>query len=159
SLAPEIVVQGTGPGWFQSPEDFRLEPGSESASIQFAQEESDKTARPFTLTALALEAVSLPAVVVPRLLIKTRLASDGTRRSLARYWVENHGSDFSFALPDDARWIGARVDGRIAAQIDRDPNKGEYRLRFPGEVGSRPVLVELEFQGNDQNAAVPMGAP
>ena len=59
-------------------------------------------------------------------------------------------ADFPFALPEGARWIGARVDGRLAEQVDYDPSRVSYRLRFPGEVGSRPVLVELEYQLSEQ---------
>jgi len=77
----------------------------------------------------------------------------------AWFWVETHGPDFPFALPENARWIGARVDGRIAGQVDYDPARSQYRLRFPGDVGSRPVLVELEYQGSGQDAASKWWAP
>ena len=93
--------------------------------------------RPFTFKALALEPVPLPSFVVPRLLLKTVSGGDDTIRTSALYWVESHGPDFPFALPEGARWIGARVDGRLAEQVDYDPARVSYRLRFPGEVGSQ----------------------
>ena len=88
----------------------------------------------------------IPQLVVPRLLVKTIRGSDGSRRTTARYWVELHGADFPFQLPEGLEWIEARIDGRIAGQVDFDQSRSLYRLRFPGDSGQRPVLVELEFQ-------------
>jgi len=152
SLAPEIVLDQAGPGWIRSPDDVRVEPPGEGPAIQFLERESSREARPFTFKALALETVPLPPLVVPRLLIKTVQGVDDASRSTAWFWVETHGLDFPFALPEDARWIGARVDGRVAGQVDYDPAKSQYRLRFPSDLGSRPVLVELEYQGSGQDA-------
>ncbi|HKI17817.1 MAG TPA: hypothetical protein VKA15_08045, partial [Isosphaeraceae bacterium] len=159
SLAPEIVLEGAGPGWIRSSDDVRIEPVGEGPVIQFVEGESGREARPFTFKALALETVALPPFVVPRLLIKTVQGVDDTSRSTAWFWVETHGPDFPFALPENARWIGARVDGRIAGQVDYDPARSQYRLRFPGDVGSRPVLVELEYRGSGQDAASKWWAP
>ena len=101
----------------------------------------------------------LPSCVVPRLLIKTVRGADDTIRSTAWYWVESHGPDFAFALPEAARWIGARVGGRIADQVGHDPSNSNYRLRFPSEVGVRPVLVELEYQESGGSARSSWRAP
>ncbi|MFI5460484.1 MAG: hypothetical protein ACHRXM_34135 [Isosphaerales bacterium] len=159
SLAPEVVLEGAGPGWIRSSDDVRAEPAGEGPVIQFVEGESGREARPFTFKALALETVSLPPFVVPRLLIKTVQGVDDTSRSTAWFWVETHGPDFPFALPENARWIGARVDGRIAGQVDYDPARSHFRLRFPGDVGSRPVLVELEYEGSGPDAASKWWAP
>ena len=159
SLAPEIVLKGAGPGWVRSLDDVRAEPVGEGSAIQFVEGESGRKGHPFTFKALALETVPLPPFVVPRLLIKTVQGVDDTSRSTAWFWVETHGPDFPFALPEDARWIGARVDGRIAGQVDYDPARSQYRLRFPSDVGSRPVLVELEYQGRGQDVASKWWAP
>ncbi len=150
SLTPEIVLKETDKAWARSSDDVRVEPAGEGALISF--EEGDPSSRklPFTFKALALEPVPLPSFVVPRLLLKTVSGGDDSIRSSALYWVESHGPDFPFALPEGARWIGARVDGRLAEQVDYDPSRVSYRLRFPGEVGSRPVLVELEYQLSEQ---------
>ena len=150
SLAPEIVLKETDKAWVRSSDDARAEPAGEGAVISF--EEGDPSSRklPFTFKALALEPVPLPSFVVPRLLLKTVSGGDDSIRNSALYWVESHGPDFPFALPEGARWIGARVDGRLAEQVDYDPSRVSYRLRFPGEVGSRPVLVELEYQLSEQ---------
>jgi hypothetical protein len=159
SLAPEIVMQGASAGWIRSLEDVRVEPASEGSTIQFVEENPGGLPRPFAFKALALESLPLPPFVIPRLLIKTVGGSDSAVRSTAWFWVETHGPDFPFALPDGARWIGARVDGRIAGQVDYEPSRSQYRLRFSSDVGSRPVLVELQYQGTGPDAAVQFRPP
>jgi hypothetical protein len=73
--------------------------------------------------------------------------------------VEFHSADLAFSIPEGARWLGARVDGRIVEQVDYDPAQFRYRLRFPSDVGSHPALVELEYQtsvqGNERRVQVP----
>ena len=146
SLAPEIVLKETDKAWARSTDDVRGESAAEGALISFEDGDPSSRQRPFTFKALALEPVPLPSFVVPRLLLKTVSGGDDPIRNSALYWVESHGPDFPFALPEGARWIGARVDGRLAEQVDYDPSRVSYRLRFPAEVGSRPALVELEYQ-------------
>jgi hypothetical protein len=145
-LDPEIVVLETAPGWIQAADDLRSEPASERPVLQFVEKDQPKSANPFAFKARALAQVALPPLVIPRLLIKAVQGLDGSRRTTARYWVELHGADFPFELPEGLEWIGARVDGRIAGQVDYDQSRSLYRLRFPGDSGQRPVLVELEFQ-------------
>ena len=149
-LAPEIVLKATDKAWASSLDDVRAEPAGEGALISFEDGDPSSRKLPFTFKALALEPVPLPVFVVPRLLLKTISGGDDSIRNSALYWVESHGPDFPFALPEGARWIGARVDGRLAEQVDYDPARISYRLRFPAEVGSRPVLVELEYQLSEQ---------
>jgi hypothetical protein len=108
---------------------------------------------------MALEPVPLPPTVVPRLLLKTVRDLDDSIRTRALYWVESHGPDFPFALPASARWIGARVDGRIAEAVDSDSSRSSYRLRFPSDLVSKPVLVELEFQASGQDVRSRWEAP
>src|SRR5262249_43936457 len=107
---------------------------------------------PFVFKIRALEPVSLPPLVIPRLQVTTVQHLDEPTRSRARYWVESHGPDFPFGLPDGARWIAARIDGRIVEQVDYDPSRSSYRLRFPSEVGVKPALVELDYQVSGRDA-------
>ncbi len=144
--AQEIVVDETVPGWVRYSDDLHLEPGGEVPVMQFSPGDPQARGRPFTFKARALAQVSLPALVVPRLLIRTIRGIDASARTTARYWVESHGADFPFALPDGVQWIEARVDGRIADRVDHDQSRSRYRLRFPGDAVSRPALVELEYQ-------------
>jgi hypothetical protein len=82
--------------------------------------------------------------------LKTVHDLDDSIRTRALYWVESHGTDFPFALPEGSRWIGARVDGRIAEAVDYDSSRSSYRLHFQSDAVSKPVLVELEFQTREQ---------
>jgi hypothetical protein len=43
--------------------------------------------------------------------------------------------------------------------VDDDPSRSSYRLRFPGDVGSKPVLVELQYQQGAPGAAHAWQAP
>ncbi|MGP0061995.1 MAG: hypothetical protein ACLQGP_00150 [Isosphaeraceae bacterium] len=147
SSAPGILYQADESGWISATEDGQPNRSGEAATSTF-NEVAGGPGGPFKFKALALDPVELPPLVVPRLLIRSVNGLDGAIRSRARYWVETHGPVFSFALPEGARWIAARVDGRVSDQVDSDATRPGYRLRFPPDVASRPVLVELEYQVN-----------
>ncbi len=160
SLAPQVVLEGTSPGWVPSSGDYRADSSDEGATAHFTEAEPRRPDHClFTFKVRTLKPVALPSVVVPRLLIKTVRAADETMTSTARYWVESHGPDFPFALPEGTAWVGARVDGRVADRVEYDPARSEYRMRFPGDVGSRPALVELEYQDTVPNARSTWRAP
>jgi hypothetical protein len=158
TLGPEIVFRRSGPGWTRAASDAQAGRGGEAAVLPFT-EAADTPGRPFVFQAMALEPVPLPPLVVPRLRIRTVQEFDEAIRSRAWYWVETHGPVFPFALPAGARWIAARVDGRVSEQVDYDPARSGYRLRFPADVGSRPALVELEYQVSSPDAGSRWQAP
>jgi hypothetical protein len=145
-LAPDIIALDFAPGWARSSDDVRIEPFAEGPSAQFIESALRDRGRPFSFKARALAQVSLPSLIVPRLLARTIRGSDGSARTTVRYWVESHGADFPFALPEGLEWIEARVDGRIVDRVDFDETNSQYRLRFPGDAVSRPALVELDLQ-------------
>ena len=159
SLAPEIVVQGIDAGWIRSSEDVVAESIGDGPVIQYTEEESGRQGRQFAFKAMALDPVPLPPIVVPRLLLKTARELDDSTWTKALYWVESHGLDFSFALPEGARWIGARVDGRIAEAVDYDSSRSSYRLRFQSDVcvetGTRRARIPDERAGGP----IPLGSP
>jgi hypothetical protein len=159
SLAPEIVLNEIDKGWVRAVDEARAEPPGTGAVISYEEGDSGRNRHPFAFKVLALEPVPLPTFVVPRLLLKTVSAGDDSLRTNALYWVESHGADFPFALPEGARWLGARVDGRLSVQVDFDPSRLSYRLRLPAEVGSRPALVELEYQLSEQATRSKWAAP
>jgi len=137
-LAPEIVVEDSAPGWVRASEDAGIEPGLLGPYIQFSEAEAGARARPFAFKARALEKVTLPSLVVPRLLIKTipriRRESTHDRPILGS---SRTVPEFPFALPKGVDWIEARVDGRIAERVDFDQSESEYRLRVPGDAASK----------------------
>jgi hypothetical protein len=159
SISPDVVVKEFDPAWHHSSDEGRAESAGESGLLSFEKSDAGSNERSFSFKAIALEPVPLPPFVVPRLLLKTVSGGDDTVTTSARYWVESPGLDFSFALPEGSRWIGARVDGRPIEHVDHDPSRGSYRLRLLTEAGSRPVLVELDYQLNEQGARSRWAAP
>jgi hypothetical protein len=159
SLAPEIVLKENAKGWIRSFDNARAEPSAEGVVLSFTESDPGVRGRPFQFKALALLPVPLPSLVVPRLLLKTVSSDDDSVRTKALYWVESHGPDFAFALPDSARWIGGTIDGRMADRVDYSSTFAGYRLRFPIEVGSKPVLVELEYEEGKKGVAYTWQAP
>jgi hypothetical protein len=145
STAPGILLQGTDPAWIPVIDDGQANPGKSSSTLALPASPVGP-GHPFAFKALALDPVKMPSLVVPRLLIRTVQGFDGTIRSRAQYWVEIHGPVLSFTMPDGARWLAARVDGQVTDQVDYDSTRPGYRLRLPAEAGSRPALVELEYQ-------------
>ena len=145
-LDPQVVLEGAAPGWIRAPEGPGAEPAGERFMLEFVAADPPREGRPFSFKARALRQLALPALVIPRLLVRTTEGVDGSRRTIARYWAELHGPELAFALPGGLEWVEARVDGRIADQVDYDESKAQYRLRFPGDAVSRPLLVELEYQ-------------
>jgi len=158
SPAAEIVVEASDPSWIRVADDVGPLASDKGPVVTFIQEAADRAGHPFSFKAVACEAVPKPPVLVPRLLIRTTLAEDGSRDRVA-CWVESHGPDLAFSIPDDARWLGARVDGRIIEQVDYDPAHFQYRLRFPSDVGSRAALVEFEYQVSGQGSNRRLQAP
>ncbi len=158
SMAPGIQFQGNDPAWISVADGTQANRGNPSSTLAFTAR-PDGPARPFAFKVLARDPVAMPSLVVPRLLIRTVQGFDGTTRSQARYWVETHGPVVSFAMPDGARWLAARVDGRVTEQVDYDATRPGYRLRLPPEAGSRPTLVELEYQLDGPAAGSPWRMP
>jgi len=144
ALATDIALEASNPSWVRA-DDLMPAASDKGPAVAFVQEAADRPLPPFSFIAVPSENVPMPAVLVPRLLVRTTLAEDGSR-DRAGYWVESHGTDFAISIPEGARWLSARVDGRIVEQVDYDRATRQYRLRFPSETGSRPALVEIEYQ-------------
>ncbi len=155
ALAPEIVIKGTGTGWVRSSDESRGEQTWEGSIMEFVHEGTNRSARDFALQALALDVLPLPSLLVSRLLVKSTHGGDDTITSNAFLWVESHGSDVAFSLPDRARWLGVRIDGRALGSVEFDPSRQGYRLGFPADAGTKPVLLELDYQ---QDAPAETGA-
>jgi hypothetical protein len=146
SVTPEIAIDTTSPEWVRLTDESRSEFAGEGSMVQYIPSEPRGQTPVFSFKARALDAIPLPSLVVARLLVRSILGNDNTVTSTAFLWIDSHGPDLPFSLPDGARWLGARVDGRAADGLDDDQSRSSYRLRFPGDVGSKPVLVELKYQ-------------
>jgi hypothetical protein len=146
ATGPGVVFRAADPSWTATSDSLA---GSvrDGAGLSFV-EGSAAGGRPFAFRASALEQAPLPALLVPRRLIRSNVGLDGAVRHRAWYWVEAHGKSFPFALPDGARFIAARVGGRTAERVDFEPGRSGYRLRLPADAAARPALVELEYQAS-----------
>ena len=65
-----------------------------------------------------VESVPLPRLVVSRALLAATLGFDDDLRVHAWYALDAHPASLSLSLPEGARWIRARVDGRVVDQIE-----------------------------------------
>jgi hypothetical protein len=147
SLATEISLQSSDPSWLRRFDGSATLAANKGSELTFIKENTDNAIHQFKFSALAWNAVPTPAVLAPRLLLKSTLTDEGLQHR-AWYCVEAHGPDLAFSIPEGARWLGARVDGRFSEQVDYDPTRLRYRLPLPGDTGSQPVLVEIEYQTN-----------
>ncbi|WP_165227419.1 hypothetical protein [Aquisphaera insulae] len=96
---------------------------------------------------------ALPALVAPRMLLRTWDGPDGGSRTEAWYVIETHPGYAELSLPPAAQWIRARIDGRVAEQVERTAQGDGYRIDFPLDSRGRPVLLDIEYQA----AAGPSG--
>ncbi len=158
SLGAEIVLEASDPSWLRVALDQIPQANDKGPVVAFIQDAPDRASHPFSFHAAAREIVPMPPVLVPRLLIKTTLAEDGSRNRVG-YWVESHATDLAFSIPAGARWLGARIDGRIVEQVDYDPAHFQYRLRFPSDLEARPALVEFEYQTSGHGSNRRLEAP
>lgn len=166
ATAPGVVLRGGDPQWSRSPSTVAAASpaagtATEDSTVGAAYSEggAGPRGRPFHFRAAALQPVELPTLVVPRSLIETTQGFDGSLRGRAWYWVETHGPVFPFALPEGARMIAARVDGRAVDGADLEATPAGYRLRLPVEAAARPTLVELEYQFGGPAARGDWAAP
>ena len=155
---PGVVSRASDPAWARADDDGRADPGGKFAGLSYT-EGSAGSGRPFTFRAQALEPVHLPALLVPRVLIRSSQGFDDAIRYRAWYWVEAHGPVFPFELPDRAKLLAVRVGGRLADRVDFESARAGYRLRLPADSATRAALVELEYQRPGAAAGSPWTAP
>ncbi len=156
-----VVLREPDPSWTRATAADAPASSGGSAGLTYV-EGPDGKGRPFRIQAAAMEPVPMPALLVPRLLIRSGVGFDDTSRYRAWYWVETHGPTFPFSLPEGARIIAARVGGRAAERVDLEGNrdaKKRYRLRLPADAASRPVLIELQYQLDAASSASRWQAP
>ncbi|MDR3622366.1 MAG: hypothetical protein P4L85_23655 [Paludisphaera borealis] len=98
------------------------------------------------ISAELVESVSLPRLIVSRALVAATLGFDDDLRIHAWYALDAHSTSLALALPEGARWIRARVDGRTVEEIEADDDGLSYRFSLPPDSAGRPVVVEVEYQ-------------
>ncbi len=103
-LAAEIALEASDPSWVRVAEDVILQASDKGPVLSFIPEAPDGAFHPFSFKVVARETIPMPPVLVPRLLIKTTLAEDGSRHRVG-CWVESHGTDLALSIPEGARWL------------------------------------------------------
>ncbi|QEH37893.1 hypothetical protein OJF2_64850 [Aquisphaera giovannonii] len=140
STAPGVMADVDASGW-ESPEArgdagtpaiYRLTGAGANDGLPFTPRRAERAA--------------LPPLVAPRALLRTSLGPDGSCRTQAWFWIEDHPGHAELALPAGSQWIRARVDGRLAEQVERAAEGDAYRIPFPPESAGHPVLLDLEYQ-------------
>jgi hypothetical protein len=144
TAAPSVRARGNAAAWVEGAEKAGEPDRSGARHYLLARPGTEDSAFPFL--ARMLDQVSLPPLVAPRALLRTVLGPENESRTHAWYSIESHPSRISFGLPEEAQWIRARIDGRVAEQLERDPAGAGYRLGLPAESQSRAVLIEIEYQ-------------
>ena len=147
-LDPEIVVEdGTPPGWARAASDLRAEPARERPLVQFVEGDPREPG--------AVLRVQGPALCAARAAAACHSAAvdqdDPGGRRVAAYDRAVLGRAAWGRIPIRASLRGssgieARVDGRIADQVDYDQSTIAVPSAVQGDAVSRPALVELEFQ-------------
>jgi hypothetical protein len=159
TAGPGIQAAANDSAWSGAAAEWEYVAGPASATryrLLRSGGQSERSGLPFT--ARLLEQAPLPSVMAPRALLRTVLGPDRESRTHAWYWIESHGAELSFRLPEGANWIRARIDGRSTDQVDKGTQEQGYRLSLAAESRSKPVLVELVYQvsaGTSGSACVP----
>ncbi|WP_165243948.1 hypothetical protein [Paludisphaera soli] len=138
---PEVQLVVDDPAWAEVDEEARIG----ARSIRAFRLDRDDAAEGLAVSARLAEAVALPPVVASRALIRSTLEPEGDLRVRAWYAVDSHPASIAITLPEGARWLRARVDGKTLERIDLGPGGAASRLDLPAESAARPVLVDLEY--------------
>ncbi len=157
SVRAGVTTRAIDPAWVRTT-DFV----SSESTLPAYVEGAGGTGRSLRIEVEAHDSVVMPVPLVPRLLIQTTIGLDETVQHRASFRVESHGPAFPFELPEVARIIAARVDGRPAERVDLEGGSEgarRYRLPLPPASAARPVLVELEYQLSDGPTTAPWPAP
>jgi hypothetical protein len=112
-----------------------------------------------SVSAELVKSVALPRVIASRALIAASLGFDGDLRVRAWYALDTHPRSLALSLPEGARWIRARVDGRTVEEIQADDDGTSFRFGLPPGSAGRPVLVEVEYQYAANAVRKPWEAP
>jgi hypothetical protein len=133
------------PGWRPRFEDESTAVPAEGGSPRLTLRADGTPPRAAVLMVTAAAKVALPAVVVPRLWLRTTVGTDGWARTSALYRVESRVPGIEVALPDRANWIGAWVDGEPAEDVERGQAPSAARIGLASEGTSAARLVRIEF--------------
>ncbi|MGE3817928.1 MAG: hypothetical protein AB7I30_00690 [Isosphaeraceae bacterium] len=139
-ISPHLDREGSG--WSQvatAPTDAWTTPDQLSFSA------AEPVAGSLDLHLTATELAKLPALVVPRLWIRSVVASEGRQLSTAAFAVESNEPWFTVALPPGAELLRARIDGTPVTRVERLPRGAGLRVRLGERTVGSPTIVEFEY--------------
>ncbi len=141
-LDPDLHLDSADSAW------TRVDPAPEQegsgAPIEFAEATTAAVSHPFNFSIRAEIPAPLPDVVVSRQLIRTSIWADSTSH---RAWLqlESRLPEITLELPEDARLLEARINGRPAEAVEQGDAISQFRLRLASNQRAVPVLVELGY--------------
>jgi hypothetical protein len=147
AAAPGIKAAVEEAAWSGTGAEWEYQGASASAlRYRLARPGGEGERSGLPLAARLLEQIALPSVLAPRALLRTVVGPGRDSRTCAWYWLEGHGGEVFFRLPEGATIVRVRIDGRATDQLESLPPTESVRLNLPAESKSRPVLVELVYQ-------------
>ena len=144
---PNVKLTMNDPSWSRAQDADADLPGTAS-TLRYRLIPGATAPKGLNVSAELVESVSLPRLVVSRALLAATLGFDDDLRVHAWYALDAHPASLSLSLPEGARWIRARVDGRAVDQIEPVGEGESYRFGLPPESPGRSVVVELEYQAS-----------
>ncbi len=140
---PNVTLTTSDPSWSRV-QDADL-PGTAS-TLRFRLIPGATAPNGLNVAAELVESVPLPRLVVSRALLAATLGFDDDLRVHAWYALDAHPASLSLSLPEGARWIRARVDGRAVNEIEPMDEESSYRFNLPADSPGKSIVVELEYQ-------------
>jgi hypothetical protein len=146
SSAPGIELVPESDGWSQPQPGHSASPGlEESPPVQWVWTGTPGPDAQARIAIRAQQVAPLPSTVASRVWLRSDLASDGSVRTTASYRLDQHEDSVSVALPEGAQWIRARAGNDAIPEVEKRPESSSYRLRFPAQVPSGPIVLALEY--------------
>ncbi len=149
-----LVVEAPGGSWAEGSDSTAPVGDEEGVALRLVigDDLGSKPAMRSPVLALRISAsrmADLPRLVAPRLALRTIQGPDGELRTTAWYWVEQHESSLSFALPEGADLHQVRIGGEAVWKVQEIAQKlgrqGSLRIAFPARIGNGPALLELSY--------------
>jgi hypothetical protein len=86
----------------------------------------------------------MPGLVIGRSYLRTVVGVTDLRTT-AMYRLDVHGPAMTFDLPDDARFIQARIDDQPVGEVERTDQASRFRIPLAIETGATPPTLILEY--------------
>jgi len=158
SSDPDVKVAANDPSWTRAEDDVLDRPDA-AADVRRRLIPGAASPNGLSVSAELVESVELPRLIASRALIAATLGFEDDLRIRAWYALDTPPRSLALTLPEGARWIRARVDGRTVEKIQADDDGASFRFSLPAGSAGRPVLVEVEYQYAASAVRKPWEAP